>query len=414
MVRTDGAVGGSPDDDLVDDTMPRPPTPPAPTDPHIVTPTVIDSRELRAWAYLAGVAEPPAASIARLVDAVGVRDAAAAVRSRRFPEGHQAVARSTASRHHLVDPDHDLLVAERLGGRLMTADDEDWPAWALHGLSTAETSARGGPPLVLWKRGPGSITKSSERAVALVGSRAASGYGTRMAAVLATGLVDHGRCVISGGAYGIDSAAHRSALAARGDTVAVMACGLDIDYPTDHGLLFDEIARNGAVVTEYPPGMGASRHRFLARNRLVAALSKAVVVVEAGHRSGAKNTAAWARRLGIPLGAVPGPATSAMSVGCHALISDGDAALVGDVAALERLVSPDGSDALSSVPAERGETDPFETRVAAAIGKRGGVTPADIATACDADITRVRSTLARMEVHGRAVSDGATWSLPRR
>lgn len=396
------------------DMHPRPATVMAPTDPHDVTPTVIDSRERRAWAYLAAVAEPPAASIARLVDAVGVRDAAQAVRSRRFPDGHQAVARSTASRHHLVDPDQDLLVVDRLGGRLITADDEDWPAWALHGLSTAETSARGGPPLALWTRGPGSIEGATERAVALVGSRAATGYGTRMTAVLTNGLVDRGRCVISGGAYGIDGAAHRAALAAGGDTMAVMACGLDIDYPTDHGLLFDEIARVGTIVTEYPPGMTASRHRFLARNRLVAALSKAVVVVEAGHRSGAKNTAAWARRLGVPLGAVPGPATSAMSVGCHALISDGDAVLVGDVAGLERLVAPDGSDALSSTPAERGETDPFEARVAAALGTRGGVTPAEIARACDADIGRVRSTLARMEVHGRALSDGATWGPPPR
>ncbi len=142
-------------------------------------------------------------------------------------------------------------------------------------------------------------------------------------AELAAGLAERDAAVVSGGAYGIDGAAHRAALAADGFTVAVLAGGVDVSYPAGNAALFHRIAKEGLLVTEYPPGLRPQRHRFLTRNRLVAALSGATVVVEAGARSGAANTAAWARALGRGVCAVPGPVTSSASVGCHILLRAG-------------------------------------------------------------------------------------------
>ena len=163
----------------------------------------------------------------------------------------------------------------------------------------------------------------AERAVAIVGTRASTAYGEHVAADLAAGLVERDVTVVSGGAYGIDGAAHRATLATDGFTVAVLAGGIDIPYPAGHAALLHRIGQQGLVVSEYPPGVRPARHRFLTRNRLVAALSGATVVVEAGARSGAANTAAWARALGRGVCAVPGPVTSSASVGCHALLRSG-------------------------------------------------------------------------------------------
>ena len=157
----------------------------------------------------------------------------------------------------------------------------------------------------------------------VVGSRASTAYGEHVASDLSEGLCRRGVAVVSGAAFGIDGAAHRAALAADGCTVAVLAGGLDVPYPAGHSSLMYRIRAAGLLVSEYPPGIRPARHRFLARNRLVAALSGATVVVEAGLRSGAANTAAWARALGRVVCAVPGPVTSSASAGCHALIRGG-------------------------------------------------------------------------------------------
>ena len=176
---------------------------------------------------------------------------------------------------------------------------------------------------MLWALGPARLDETSQRSAALVGTRASTTYGEHVAADLATGLAERDVAVISGGAYGIDGAAHRAALAADGVTVAVLAGGIDIPYPAGHSALLHRRGSDGLLVTEYPPGVRPARHRFLTRNRLVAAFSGATVVVEAGLRSGAANTAAWARVLGRVVGAVPGPVTSSASAGCHALLRAG-------------------------------------------------------------------------------------------
>ncbi len=152
--------------------------------------------------------------------------------------------------------------------------------------------------MVLWAVGPGRLDDVADRAAAIVGTRASTAYGEHVAADLADGLAGRDVAVVSGGAYGIDGAAHRGALAADGLTVAVLAGGIDVPYPAGHAALLRRIREDGLVVTEYPPGMRPARHRFLTRNRLVAALAGATVVVEAGARSGAANTAAWAEGAG--------------------------------------------------------------------------------------------------------------------
>ncbi|GGF39781.1 DNA-processing protein DprA [Williamsia phyllosphaerae] len=376
----------------------------------------MDARERLAWAYLAAVSEPPSAAVIRLVDAVGVVDAAQAVATRCVPEGHQGVLRPTAARYEKDTARTDLETAERMNGRLVTPVDDEWPGWALHALTMSDTAPRGGPPLALWVRGGGRLDAITDRAVAVVGSRASTGYGQHITSKMVTGLIGSGRGVVSGGAYGIDGSAHRAALASDGLTAAVLACGFDIDYPTGHTQLFAGIVADGVVVSEYPPGTSAGRHRFLTRNRLVAALSKAVVVMEAGRRSGSLNTAAWAVKCGVPVGAVPGPVTSAMSVGCHRMIRDGQAQLVMDADDIEHLITPDGVDDAAGTtrrPDER-TLDDVQSRVRDAIPGRGSATIAEIAFAAGIEVARTRSALAMLETYGLVASDGSGWRLPAR
>jgi DNA processing protein len=176
------------------------------------------------------------------------------------------------------------------------------------------------PPLALWVKGPDDPAALAVRSVAIIGARAATDYGMRVAAELAGDLAAQGVAVVSGGAYGIDACAHRAALAAGGQTVLVSAAGLDRPYPAAHGGLYEQVARQGLLISESPPGDAPFRRRFLTRNRLIAAFGSGSVIVEAGWRSGALNTAAHARRLGRAVMAVPGPVGSAMSAGCHALL----------------------------------------------------------------------------------------------
>lgn len=205
-------------------------------------------------------------------------------------------------------------------GALIPADKE-WPA----GLNDLGDRA----PYLLWTRGVVSFltTSLSDRAT-ITGARAATSYGEHVAGELAAGLVDEERVVVSGGAYGIEGAAHRSVLAASGQTIAVLANGLDRPYPAGHSELLDRIADVGLLVSELPPGAAPTRHRFLSRNRLLAALSGATVIPEAGPRSGSMTTVIAARELGRGVGAVPGPVTSVTSAGPNDLIKQGFASLV--------------------------------------------------------------------------------------
>jgi len=199
--------------------------------------------------------------------------------------------------------------------RYVIPGDDEWPEQ----LSDLDLSQ----PIGLWCRGSVSLSHASQRMVAVVGARASSSYGERVAIDLASLAAQHSVAVVSGAAYGIDAAAHRGALAAGGTTVAVLACGIDVAYPSAHAGLLERIAESGLVVSESPLGTKPHKHHFLIRNRLIAALSCATVVVEAALRSGSLSTGNWASDLGRTVWGIPGPMTSATSAGVHEAIRRG-------------------------------------------------------------------------------------------
>jgi len=285
-----------------------------------------------AAAYLSRVAEPGSVPLWMFVEEHGYLAAAAAVRAGEVPP---EVAACTEARRTVADPAADLAAAERHAIRLLIPSDEDWPHFAFAALRATgqrrvaqwQAGARARPqrgelipPLALWVRGSAPLATLGLRSVAVVGSRAATSYGEHVASEFSYGLAQRDVVVVSGGAYGIDAAAHRGALAAGGRSVLVSAGGLDRPYPSGHRHLYDRTAEQGLLVSERPPGSAPHRQRFLSRNRLIAAFGAATLVVEAAHRSGALNSAGYARDLGRPVLAVPGPVTSAMSAGCHRLV----------------------------------------------------------------------------------------------
>lgn len=287
----------------------------------------------RARAYLLRVAEPPAPGLAAYVAAHGPATAATHIRAGRVPD---AVARETSARRDQDRVDDDYAAAERVGARLVVPEDAEWPTQRLATLATAAHSGTSWatPPVALWVRGTTPLRDAFDRAAAVIGARAATSYGEHVAAEFGRALADSGITVVAGAGYGIDGAAHRGALAADGMTAALLACGVDIAYPAGHTTLIDRVAAQGLLLSEYPPGSPPARHRFVARSRLVAALTGATVVVEASVRSGVRNTVGIATALGKPVLVVPGPITSAMSTLCHDLLRAGEARIAttpGDV-----------------------------------------------------------------------------------
>jgi DNA processing protein len=274
---------------------------------------------------LSKVFEPGTAQVAELVSRLGAERLLTALRDNEDVAGLLADA---SERLSVADDAHrDLERAARLGIRWVVPGDAEWPR-SFDDLDTAEALDRtGGAPLGVWVRGPVRLSELSTP-VAIVGARSATTYGESAAAELAADVARAGSVVISGAAYGIDQAAHRGALAAHGQTIAVLACGADRIYPSAHRDLLDHLAQHGAILAEVGLGCAPMRQRFLSRNRLIAALAQGTVVVEAAARSGAINTAGWTNRLGRPLMAVPGPLSSATSEGTHQLIRDGAATLV--------------------------------------------------------------------------------------
>lgn len=231
--------------------------------------------------------------------------------------------------------------AERGIGFLIPGDPH-WPD-RLDDLARLEPlQARGGTPLGLWVSGHGDPQRLLAEPVAVVGSRSATTYGARVAGEIASGLAEAGRPVVSGAAFGIDAAVHRGALAVAGGSVAVLASGVDRPSPAAHAALAEAVAETGLLLSEAPPGAHATRIRFLARNRLIAALGVGTVVVEAALRSGALNTAHWAAELSRVLMGVPGPVTSMVSAGVHEMMRSRGALVVTGAADVLEAVSPAG------------------------------------------------------------------------
>jgi DNA processing protein len=367
-----------------------------------------------AMAYLSRVVEPPCPELTALVAQVGPVEAADRVKRRAIDDRLLGL---TEARHEIDCAARDLAVLGRLDGRLVTAADAEWPFLAFTAFAGDDAKQRpqSHPPLALWVTGPARLDEVADRAAAIVGTRAATAYGEHVAAELAAGLAERDAAVVSGGAYGIDGAAHRAALAADGFTVAVLAGGIDVSYPSGHATLFHRIGEHGLLVTEYPPGMRPQRHRFLTRNRLVAALAGATVVVEAGARSGAANTAAWARALGRGVCAVPGPVTSSASVGCHALLRAG--AIV--VTRADEVVEQIGHAGELAADDERPQSllDDLaenEQRVYDALPARVARTADEIAVASGLPPTQVLGPLSMLEIAGLVVCQGGRWKLARR
>ena len=270
------------------------------------------------------------------------------------------------------------------GFRLICPGDPEWPT-QLAALGDAS-------PIALWLRGNADLRFACLRSVSVVGSRAATAYGSHVGTELAAALAERGWVIVSGGAFGIDSAAHRGALAADGVTVAVLASGLGYGYPKGHAQLFQAIAGQGVLVSEMSPDRRPTRPGFLVRNRVIAALSRGTVVVEAALRSGALSTAARARDLCRPLMAVPGPVTSGMSAGCHELIREWGAVLVTGARDVLEHVSPVGEElggARRGHALPRDDLDPVTRAVLEAVPLRGGSGPASIAVSAGVDLDTV-------------------------
>lgn len=358
---------------------------------------------------LNAIGEPGDPRLARLVSAMGAQE----VHDRLRADTDLAGIRSEAA-ERLASTDAERIIGEAgdLGIRFVMPGDQEWPE-GMADLATVEPlNQLSGEPLGLWVRGGLDLATACRGAVAVVGSRSATTYGTGVARDLAAHLGERGTTVVSGAAFGIDQAAHRGALAASGPTVAVLACGVDRPYPTAHRGLLDHLADVGAVVSELRPGCAPTRVRFLSRNRLIAALTVGTVVVEAAVRSGALNTANWAGRLNRALMGVPGPVTSAPSEGVHELIREGRASLVTRGEHVLELVSPAGQHLHRS---PRGKDTPrdlldlTEQRVLEAVPLVRPAGAPSIARTAGLAASTVQATLARLEQLGWVARTDEGW-----
>lgn len=330
----------------------------------------------------------------------------------------------------LVQPGADLPLAPRArqlqpaelvertrsaGMRFMIPGDDEWPATVADLASCEPVNQLSGEPLGLWLSGKGQLSGLVASSVAMVGSRASTAYGDNVAADLAAELSEAGRTVVSGGAYGIDAAAHRGCLAGRTPTVAVLAGGLDQPYPPGHRPLFERIGERGVLVTELAPGEHPTRVRFLARNRLIAALAPGTVIVEAAARSGARNTVTWANALGRVVMAVPGPVTSANSVTPHRLVRDAEAVLVTRATDVLELLSPLGRPN-PRPPGEHRPTDDLsaeELRLYEALPRRGTLSAGELAMRAALALPKCLALLDELAERGFVAQNlVGQWQLP--
>jgi len=312
------------------------------------------------------------------------------------------------------DPEGLAVLARRSNTRFVIPGDDEWPD-QIGSLTLSEPiNQRGGTPVGLWVRGAGHLREWTAQAVAVVGARACSPYGQECAADLGAGLAEAGWTVVSGGAYGIDIAAHRGALAAGAGsrTVAVLAGGPDVEYPRGNLLVLQRLAEEHLIVSEVPPGCRPTRIRFLARNRLIAALSAGTVMVEAAARSGARNTMAWCESLGRVAMAVPGSVFSALSVGPHLLLKDHRAQVVTGPDDVLELVSPMGTGLTTSPRGAATRLDELPADLLAvyeALPRRGYRTAGEVSLATGVTVPAALAALGALELQGLAEPSEGGW-----
>lgn len=293
-----------------------------------------------------------------------------------------------------------LDVARRLedaGARLVSVGDPEYPE---------DLADLFDPPAGLFLRGS---LESGRTRVAVVGARNCSPAGSEMASALGRGLADAGVVVVSGGARGVDSAAHRGALGAGGPTIAVLGCGIDVSYPRQNRGLLDEIARNGALLTEYPPGIPPEPFRFPARNRIVAGLARAVVVVEGATGSGSMITADHALDLGRDIFAVPGPATAELAAVPLALIREGAALIRGPGDLIADLGLEVSAPSVPSPPRDGEDRDVIGAERVVWDSLTISSTPDSLAAATGLPLPEVISALVGLELRGRVLQVGGRY-----
>jgi DNA processing protein len=398
-----------------------------------VSPTARLGEQHLTRAALTYLAEPGDPALGALLELCEPAEVLAAIKAGTLPGIGPGCGDSPARRRALeaalgrwrirlpwLPEDGGIAAAHRDGIRLVCPADPEWPG-GLDELGPAR-------PYALWLRGQADLRLACLRSVSMVGSRAATGYGAHVAGEIAADLGERGWAIVSGGAYGIDAAAHRGALAAGGITIAILACGVDYAYPAGHADLFADIAAHGLVVSEWPPGRPPARFRFLVRNRTIAALACGTVIVEAGERSGALNTARHAAQLGKTLMAVPGPVTSAQSAGCHRIIRDWGATCVTRAEDIIEMLSPLGTTltaaamppprspgpaaATASAPS-RDELDADSARVLDALPARGAAGTSTIAAEAGVDLDTVLRCLGLLAGSGFIERCDRGWRLRR-
>ncbi|MER6013727.1 DNA-processing protein DprA [Streptomyces bluensis] len=358
--------------------------------------------------FLSRVTEPGDELGGRWLRELGVRETVRRLSGggRPLPGASEKRWAGLRARAERADPQRDLAQAQGAGARFVCPGDVEWPG-QLDDLGDTR-------PVGLWVRGQVSLRMWASRSVAVVGARACTEYGAHMAADLGAGLAERGWVVVSGGAYGVDGAAHRGALGAGGATVAVLACGVDRPYPRGHTQLISRIAEQGLVVGELPPGEHPTPSRFILRNRVIAALTRGTVIVEAAYRSGALVTARAAQRLGRFTMGVPGPATSGLSAGVHELLR-GEATLVTDAAEVAELVGDMGELA----PDRRGPVlprdllEPGARRVLDALPARRAATARAIARGAGTAEDDAVGRLYELRALGYVERHGEGWKLTR-
>lgn len=363
-----------------------------------------DSPERAAHIALAHVVEPGDARVGALVRERGPVEAVSMIR-----KGRSGLRDEPGLQARLVhvDPLRAEAHAVRLGASIVHRGSPSWPTQLDHLGDQA--------PFALWVLGAADLRLTAVRSVAMVGARACTPYGESVARNWAAILADAGWTIVSGGAFGIDAAAHGGALAA-GTTICILACGVDVAYPRANEHLLHRIADDGLLVSESPPGEGVRRRRFLSRNRLIAALTRATVVVEAGLRSGTTATANAAAALNRPVLAVPGPVTSPMSAGCHGLVRDGAAVLASGPDDILELIEPIGA----RQPRPRSQRRPVDglsdgqLRVLDAIPARGSVGVATLVAAAGMPSAEVIAGLAALAAAGLVRPVGQGWELAGR
>ncbi|GLY04849.1 DNA-processing protein DprA [Actinoplanes sp. NBRC 101535] len=364
-----------------------------------------------ARAALTWLTEPGDRTVWALVRDHGAPDTLDALLDGDAPDARlrAAVAARTAATDPRRAAETQLRHADRLGVRLVVPADEEWPS-RVDDLATLELGVPGRvgqdtrPPLCFWVRGSPPLAETLHRSVAVVGARAATEYGTHVTTEMAFALAGCEWTIVSGGAFGIDATAHRGALAAGGRTVSVLACGVDRPYPVGNTAMFEEIAQNGLLISEWPLGAEPLRHRFLIRNRVIAAATAGTVVVEAAARSGAVQTMGRVISLNRPALVVPGPVTSAMSVGCHELLrTQPSARLVTSAADVLEEVGRIGEHL--SAPARgrehpRDALDEESALILEAVPARGWSTPDELAAQARVSVRTVLRRLPLLEGAG--------------